>query len=93
MSPSQRLVVYSKNGCPFCSLLKMELSKRSIRFEEIDLSDDQVRETFYKNTGVSTVPQVFLTDNYVTETEPSGIRLGGWNEVSSDWNRVSFLSP
>jgi glutaredoxin len=77
-----RLLVYSKKGCPFCSLLKAELSTRRIAYESFDLSDDDVRASFYTNSGKKSVPQVYLTENVATLTEPSGESLGGWTEVS-----------
>lgn len=77
-----KLVVYSKNGCPFCSLLKAELATRRIAYHEYDLSDDSVRASFYENSGKTTMPQVYLTEKETTESEPSGESLGGWTEVS-----------
>ncbi len=79
------IVVYSKAGCPFCSLLKMELGKRGLGYTEYDLSDDSIRAEFYANTGVSTVPQVFLTEEKTSLTQPSGHCIGGWTECSLDW--------
>jgi len=79
------VVVYSKAGCPFCSLLKMEMKKRGIEFDEIDLSNDANRQAFYDRVGVNTVPQVFLSDENHSITNPSGQRLGGWTEVSTNW--------
>lgn len=77
-----RLIVYSKMGCPFCSLLKSELATRGIQFESFDVSNDDVRASFYTNAGKTTVPQVYLTDGEATLTSPSGESLGGWTEVS-----------
>lgn len=77
-----RLVVYSKKGCPFCSLLKNQLTTRGISFESFDLSDNGVRDTFYLNTGTKSVPQVYLTDAAANLTYPSGKALGGWDTVS-----------
>jgi len=77
-----RLVVYSKGGCPFCSLLKHELTTRGIPHESFDLSKDDVRYLFYENSGTKTVPQVYLTDLEATLTNPSGEALGGWTQVS-----------
>lgn len=77
-----RLVIYSKKGCPFCSLLKAELANRRISYESHDLSDDVVRASFYANSGKKSVPQVYLTENVATLTEPSGESLGGWDSVS-----------
>lgn len=78
----EKLVVYHKHGCPFCSLLIHELTNRGIRFDSIDLSDDDVRASFYTNSGTKTVPQVYLTEEDYDITTPSGTALGGWTEVS-----------
>lgn len=67
--------VFSKDGCPFCSLLKMELDKKGLEFELVDLSDDSLRASFYQTSGVTTVPQLYL----------NGERIGGWSEVSKNW--------
>lgn len=83
-----RIVVYSKEGCPFCSLLKNELRKRSLTYEEVDLSDDSERQLFYERTGVRTVPQLYLADESHTLEEPTGTRIGGWTEVSRDWKAL-----
>lgn len=84
------IVVYSKQGCPFCSLLKMELNKRGHIYTEFDLTDDSIRKTFYEKTGTSTVPQVFLTEEEPSMSNPSGNRLGGYSEVSKDWKALDF---
>ncbi len=83
-----RIVVYSKEGCPFCSLLKNELRKRGLTYEEIDLSDDAERQLFYERAGVRTVPQLYLADESHTLEEPTGARIGGWTEVSRDWKAL-----
>jgi glutaredoxin len=77
-----RLLVYSKKGCPFCSLLKAELATRRISYESFDLSDDDVRASFYENSGKKSVPQVYLTNIEATLTSPSGESLGGWSDLS-----------
>jgi glutaredoxin len=77
-----RLLVYSKKGCPFCSLLKAELATRRISYESFDLSDDAVRASFYENSGKKSVPQVYLTEGEASLTSPSGESLGGWTEVA-----------
>ena len=82
------IAVYSKQGCPFCSLLKMELGKRGFDYSEFDLSDDATRQSFYAETGVNTVPQVFIHAEKASLTQPFGVRIGGWSEVSSDWEAL-----
>lgn len=84
------IVVYSKDGCPFCSLLKAELRKRGFAYREFDLTDDSVRQEFYANTGTNTVPQLFVADSTVTLTHPSGRRIGGWSEVNGDWQSLEI---
>jgi glutaredoxin len=81
-----QVVVYSKLGCPFCSLLKMELTKRGIAYHEIDLTDDSLRQEFYEKTGTKTVPQVFLLEDSASLTDLSGRRIGGYSDVKQDWS-------
>ncbi|ARK07433.1 ribonucleoside-diphosphate reductase subunit beta [Sphingobium phage Lacusarx] len=83
-----KAVVYTKDGCPFCFVLKHELAVRRIDFTEIDLTDDTVRGMFYENTGTNTVPQLYITNEIYTETNPSGERIGGWSEAK---NRLDLL--
>lgn len=80
------VVVYSKAGCPFCSLLKMEMGKRNIDYIEVDLSSDELRQAFYQQTGTATVPQVYLTDGQEGLIGLPVRHLGGWSEVSKDWD-------
>lgn len=84
-----RLVVYSKRGCPFCSLLKAELANRRIKYESFDLSDDSVRSLFYKSSGKQTMPQAYLTDGEASLTVPSGESLGGWDSVSKSLDSLT----
>lgn len=86
-----RLVLVSKSGCPYCSLLKMELTKRGLPFEEVDGSDDTDRQIFYAAVQCNSVPQLFNVedDKPFSLTSPHGKRLGGWTEVSADWNQFA----
>ncbi len=86
------IVIYSKDGCPFCSLLKMELSKRGFSFTEYNLSDDSIRAEFYEKTGTASVPQLFLTAEPTSLTTPSGQRIGGWSDVSADWQVLDLAA-
>ena len=79
------IVVYSKEGCPYCSLLKAELRKRGLAYQEFDLTDDATRKEFYANTDTNSVPQLFLADGVCGLTAPTGTRIGGWTEVSQNW--------
>lgn len=86
------IVVYSKAGCPFCSLLKMELGKRGHTYVEIDLSDDVIRKDFYAITGTNTVPQVLLTEDEPSVDNPKGRFLGGYSELSKNWEVLDSVT-
>jgi ribonucleoside-diphosphate reductase beta chain len=87
----EQVVVYTKDFCPYCALLKAELTRRDIPFTVVDLTDDKVREEFYANAGVTTVPQLFITSEGYSEKVPSGRRIGGYSDVAADWSQVSYL--
>lgn len=76
-----RIVVYTKEGCPFCSLLKLELVKKGIAYESVDLSHDATRQEFYDRAGVNTVPQVYKAGEDHSLTNLTGERLGGWSDL------------
>lgn len=86
-----RAFVFTKGGCPFCSLLKAELTRRGIPFEAVDLSDDAARQNFYALTGTKTVPQLYLTSTENPLSDPEAVRLGGWSEVSKSWELLDSL--
>lgn len=71
-----------------CSLLKLELRKRGLTYEEIDLSDDSLRASFYERTGIRTVPQLYLADENHSPEEPNGTRIGGWTDVAKNWKAL-----
>lgn len=84
-----RIVVYTKAGCPFCSLLKAELARQGFAYESVDLSDDANRQEFYARAGVNTVPQVYKADADHSLTNLTGTRLGGWSDLKGNWELLS----
>jgi glutaredoxin 3 len=56
--------VYTTTSCGYCVRAKALLSKRSVPFEEIDVSgDDDKRAWLVKATGgMRTVPQIFIDE-------------------------------
>lgn len=84
----RELVVFSKQACPFCSLLKLELENKGIEFREIDLSDDSERQAFYAATGTSSMPQVYVTNVGEAFPSDSSVALGGWSDVSNAWESL-----
>lgn len=54
----KRVVVYSTRSCPWCVKLKDYLKENKIRFEDVDVSDNQSRaEEMRRKSGQMGVPQ------------------------------------
>lgn len=59
-----KVVVYSKDYCPYCVKAKNLLAKKGVEFEEIDITHDPKKqeEMLAKSEGRRTVPQIFIND-------------------------------
>jgi glutaredoxin 3 len=67
------VVVYTTNACGFCARVKMLLKARKIEFREINISGDpQAFVELAKNTGMMTMPQVFIGE----------VLVGGYQETA-----------
>jgi glutaredoxin 3 len=59
-------LVYSKKPCPYCEQAKNLLSKKNIKYTELDVLSpdvlDQLRDIV---PGVKTVPQIFIDGKYI----------------------------
>lgn len=61
-----KVVVYSKEYCPFCVRAKSLLEGKGVAFEEIMVdSDPQLFADLKAKSGMMTVPQIFINDNLV----------------------------
>jgi glutaredoxin 3 len=61
-----RVTVYTTQMCPYCVQAKRLLGERAIPYDEIDVSDDALRqEMIQKAGGKRTVPQIFIDGNHV----------------------------
>ena len=69
-----KVVVYTKDNCPYCDRAKDLLKRKNIAFEEIHLSSDRFEEieALMKRTNHRTVPQIFIGEMFV----------GGFNELN-----------
>lgn len=64
--------VYSKDGCPYCEMVKQVLLGKDFTFTEYKLGVDFDRDQFYNEFGRgSTFPQVVMDDK----------KLGGCTET------------
>ena len=53
--------VYTTNTCPYCFRAKALLAKRNVPFDEVDVSSDpDKRMWLVKESGMRTVPQIFI---------------------------------
>lgn len=59
-----KVIIYSKDYCPYCVKAKNLLTKKGVEFEEIDITHDANRqeEMLQKAEGRRTVPQIFIND-------------------------------
>jgi glutaredoxin 3 len=61
-----KVVMYTKDNCPYCVRAKNLLTERHIAFEEIHI--DKVpgsREEMMARSGRQTVPQIFINDQAI----------------------------
>ena len=84
-------VMFTKAGCPFCSLMKAALRKHDIPFDVVDLSDDARRAEFYEATGNKTVPQLYLTRPVGENGFIEDVHLGGWSDVKPILNTLAGM--
>jgi len=63
----KKVVIYTGPICNFCSAAKHLLSKKKIRYEEIDIGNDVKKrdEMLKKSNGAKTVPQIFIGKKHV----------------------------
>ena len=70
-SPFKDVIVYSKDDCNWCVLMKTLLKRKGIEFKEIKLETDEEFAEVKEKYGIETVPQLFNDGKFV----------GGFNTV------------
>lgn len=69
-----KVVVYSKDPCPYCVAAKSFLREKGVNFEEKDLTDDFEEMNRLKNeTGWRTFPMIFI----------NGKMIGGYQDLKA----------
>ena len=63
----KKVVIYTSPICNYCSAAKHLLSKKKVRYEEIDIGNDPKKreEMLTKSNGAKTVPQIFIGEKHV----------------------------
>jgi glutaredoxin 3 len=62
----KKIIIYTKEVCPYCVKAKILLQKKNLQFEEVKISDEETKnEMIRKSGGRMTVPQIFIDDFHV----------------------------
>ena len=66
-----KIEIYTKSTCPYCYRAKDLLVKKKLKFTEYDLLDNpELRtEMIERAGGLSTVPQIFINDKYLSDCD------------------------
>jgi glutaredoxin 3 len=58
--------IFTTPYCPFCVRAKRLLDRKQVPYEEVDVaSDDAARDRLTEQTGMRTVPQIFIGETCV----------------------------
>ena len=61
-----KVQIYTTNWCPYCSAAKALLEQKGVTYDEIDVTDPQLRADMMQRAhGRRTVPQIFVGDTHV----------------------------
>lgn len=61
-----KVIVYSKDYCPYCDRAKALLKSKGVAFEAIELQDHPGEfEKLKARTGLMTVPQIFIDEKLI----------------------------
>ena len=61
-----KVEIYTKSWCPHSARAKQHLDFKGVRYEEIDVTTDSIREKEMVNRSARTsVPQIFIDDHHV----------------------------
>ncbi len=67
----KKIEIYTTNNCPFCIKAKSLLTKKKIKFYEIDVSrNESLREKIsMMANGARSVPQIFIDNIYIGDCD------------------------
>ena len=88
INPFKDVVVYTKDNCNWCVLLKALLKKKQIIYKEISVDETNRDKLVEDENGIKTLPQLFDEGKYV----------GGFDSVlnilrnSFDYDKLHYLS-
>ena len=61
------VTIYTKPMCPYCSRAMSLLTKKGVKYDEIEAAwdPDKKREMLSKSNGKTTYPQIFIGETHV----------------------------
>jgi glutaredoxin 3 len=69
-----KVILYTKDNCPYCRMAKDLLSNRKIAFDEVRIDlDDSKRDEMIRLSNRRTVPQIFINDQ----------SIGGYDDLAA----------
>ncbi len=81
--PEPKIIVYTKQTCPFCIRAKRLLERKGAAYEEISVEGrDDLRTWLVEASGQKTVPQIFVGER----------SLGGFSDIEA-LDREGKLDP
>lgn len=61
-----KIIIYTKDICPYCNKAKALLQRKNAQYHEIKVVDDATKEEMIKKAnGKMTVPQIFINDIHI----------------------------
>ena len=62
----EKVTLYTKEYCSYCTQAKLLLNDKNIEFEEIDLTDNlELREKLSLKHSWRTMPMIFIGDQFI----------------------------
>ena len=69
-----KIVIYTKDICPYCNKAKALLQRKKAQYQEIKITDEKIKEEMIKKAnGRLTVPQIFINDFHVYSRKPNQV--------------------
>jgi ABC-type transporter MlaC component/glutaredoxin len=63
-----KVEIYTADYCPYCKTAKEFLKQHNIRFDEIDITNQQdVRKKISELSAIKTVPQIFVNGKFISD--------------------------
>ena len=61
-----KVEIYTKSWCPYSTRAKALLDRKSVSYEEIDVTDDSFKESeMVERSSRQTVPQIFIDGDHL----------------------------